>query len=168
MADSGEGRRRRTAWERRSAGIGRFIKDDIGGQQIHPRPYAVIFNEQLRLHRDQALWQLPGGGVEQGKLPTETVVRETKEDTSLNGSRANHRDPRQSQRKRSGLPLSLSCGWRSAGSQTETSTGESRQKLSRKSCAHAHSKGASGCIIHRWRTQAGLPWRHFLSARFAA
>jgi len=29
------------------------------------------------------VWNLPGGGVESGELPTEAVVRETKEETGL-------------------------------------------------------------------------------------
>jgi len=29
------------------------------------------------------VWNLPGGGVESGELPTETVVRETREETGL-------------------------------------------------------------------------------------
>jgi ADP-ribose pyrophosphatase YjhB (NUDIX family) len=49
--------------------------------------FAVIFNEQgsvLLCHRlDMDAWNLPGGGVEQGELPTEAVIREVKEETGL-------------------------------------------------------------------------------------
>lgn len=50
--------------------------------------FAIIFNEQNRVllsHRcDIDLWNLPGGGIEIGELPTEAVVREVKEETGLN------------------------------------------------------------------------------------
>jgi 8-oxo-dGTP diphosphatase len=49
--------------------------------------FAIIFDEQGRVllcHRqDLDVWNLPGGGTESGELPTETVVRETKEETGL-------------------------------------------------------------------------------------
>ena len=49
--------------------------------------FAVIFDEQGRVllshRRDYDLWNLPGGRVESGELPTEAVVRETKEETGL-------------------------------------------------------------------------------------
>lgn len=49
--------------------------------------FAIIFDEQgcvlLSHRRDLDVWNLPGGGVESGELPTETVVRETKEETGL-------------------------------------------------------------------------------------
>jgi 8-oxo-dGTP pyrophosphatase MutT (NUDIX family) len=31
--------------------------------------------------RDLDLWNLPGGGVQSGELPTEAVIRETQEET---------------------------------------------------------------------------------------
>lgn len=49
--------------------------------------FAIIFDERDRVllshRRDFDLWNLPGGGVESGELPTEAVVRETKEETGL-------------------------------------------------------------------------------------
>jgi len=49
--------------------------------------FAVIFDDRggvLLCHRrDLDLWNLPGGAVESGELPTEAVVRETKEETGL-------------------------------------------------------------------------------------
>lgn len=48
---------------------------------------AIIFDERDRVllsHRcDLDLWNLPGGGVESGELPTEAVIRETREETDL-------------------------------------------------------------------------------------
>ena len=49
--------------------------------------FAIIFNEAgnvLLCHRrDMDLWNLPGGRVETGELPTESVKRETYEETGL-------------------------------------------------------------------------------------
>ena len=49
--------------------------------------FTIIFNEQNRIllshRRDMDLWNLPGGGIEIGELPTEAVVREVKEETGL-------------------------------------------------------------------------------------
>ena len=49
--------------------------------------FAIIFDEQGRVllchRRDFDVWNLPGGGVESGELPTEAVVREAKEETAL-------------------------------------------------------------------------------------
>ena len=49
--------------------------------------FAVIFDAQGRVllchRRDMDVWNLPGGGVESGELPTEAVVRETREETRL-------------------------------------------------------------------------------------
>jgi 8-oxo-dGTP diphosphatase len=49
--------------------------------------FALIFDEHnhvlLSHRRDLDVWNLPGGGVEHGELPTEAVVRETKEETGL-------------------------------------------------------------------------------------
>jgi len=46
--------------------------------------FAFIFDEQGRIllchRRDLNVWNLPGGGVESGELPTEAVVREVRED----------------------------------------------------------------------------------------
>jgi 8-oxo-dGTP diphosphatase len=49
--------------------------------------FAIIFDYQKRVllchRRDMDLWNLPGGGMEHGELPTDTAVRETKEETGL-------------------------------------------------------------------------------------
>jgi ADP-ribose pyrophosphatase YjhB (NUDIX family) len=49
--------------------------------------HAIIFDEQERIllghRRDMDLWDLPGGGLEPGELPTEGAIRETKEETGL-------------------------------------------------------------------------------------
>ena len=49
--------------------------------------FAVIFNDKneiLLCHRtDRDMWNLPGGGVENGEAPWEAVVREVKEETGL-------------------------------------------------------------------------------------
>ena len=49
--------------------------------------FAVIQNADghvLLCHRrDMDLWNLPGGRVETGELPTEAVIRETREETGL-------------------------------------------------------------------------------------
>lgn len=49
--------------------------------------FTVIFDLQDRVllcHRpDLDVWNLPGGGMEPGELPTETAVRETHEETGL-------------------------------------------------------------------------------------
>ena len=49
--------------------------------------FAIIFDAQSRVllchRRDMDAWNLPGGGVESGELPTEAVIREVKEETGL-------------------------------------------------------------------------------------
>lgn len=49
--------------------------------------FAVIFDDQKRVllchRRDIDAWNLPGGGIDSGELPTEAIVRETKEETGL-------------------------------------------------------------------------------------
>jgi len=49
--------------------------------------FAIILDDQRRVllchRRDLDLWNLPGGGVESGELPTEAVVREVKKETGL-------------------------------------------------------------------------------------
>ena len=49
--------------------------------------FAVIFDKQKRVllchRRDMDVWNLPGGGMEPGELPTETAIRETLEETGL-------------------------------------------------------------------------------------
>jgi ADP-ribose pyrophosphatase YjhB (NUDIX family) len=49
--------------------------------------FAIIFDEQGRVllchRRDLDVWNLPGGGVESGEMPTDAVIREVMEETSL-------------------------------------------------------------------------------------
>ena len=49
--------------------------------------FAIIFDAQSRVllchRRDMDAWNLPGGGVERGELPTEAVIREVQEETGL-------------------------------------------------------------------------------------
>ena len=49
--------------------------------------FAIIFDAQQQVllchRRDMDLWNLPGGGMESGELPTETAIRETLEETGL-------------------------------------------------------------------------------------
>jgi 8-oxo-dGTP diphosphatase len=49
--------------------------------------FAIIFDAQSRVllchRRDMDAWNLPGGGVERGELPTEAVLREVQEETGL-------------------------------------------------------------------------------------
>lgn len=49
--------------------------------------FVAIFDKKDRIllshRRDLDLWNLPGGNLEEGELPTEAAVRETKEETGL-------------------------------------------------------------------------------------
>jgi len=49
--------------------------------------YVAIFDKKERIllshRRDLDLWNLPGGNLEDGELPTEAAIRETKEETGL-------------------------------------------------------------------------------------
>lgn len=49
--------------------------------------FGIIFDTEGRVllchRRDMDLWNLPGGGMESGELPTTTVIREVREETGL-------------------------------------------------------------------------------------
>jgi ADP-ribose pyrophosphatase YjhB (NUDIX family) len=49
--------------------------------------HAIVFDGEKRIllahRRDMDLWDLPGGGMDAGEQPTETAVRETREETGL-------------------------------------------------------------------------------------
>jgi len=49
--------------------------------------FAIIFNPEGKVllghRRDMDIWNLPGGHVEKGELPSEAVIRETYEETGL-------------------------------------------------------------------------------------
>ena len=49
--------------------------------------FAILFDPDGRVllchRRDFDLWNLPGGGVESGELPSEAVIREVQEETGL-------------------------------------------------------------------------------------
>lgn len=49
--------------------------------------FAIIFDDAWRVllchRRDMDMWNLPGGGMESGELPTQAVIREVKEETGL-------------------------------------------------------------------------------------
>ena len=49
--------------------------------------FAIIFDDDGKIllshRRDMDAWNLPGGGLEIGELPTECVIREVREETGL-------------------------------------------------------------------------------------
>ena len=49
--------------------------------------FAIIYDEQKNIllahRRDMDLWDLPGGGMNHGELPTDTAIREAKEETGF-------------------------------------------------------------------------------------
>lgn len=66
----------------------RRLRDKIGNDMlISPGAAAIVFNAagEILLHRriDNHLWGIPGGAMEPGEEPAETVVREVYEETGV-------------------------------------------------------------------------------------